>query len=100
MQVSTAGDDGSVRVWDLGGTGTPEKIGHEDSCMGVSYLPYGDKVVTVGQEGTMKLWDGKEGLFEKQVSYVRSTPASFLHGCRSRQRCNILECITWMCVQE
>jgi hypothetical protein len=36
--------------------------------LGVSYLPYGDKVVTVGQEGTMKLWDGKEGLFEKQVT--------------------------------
>ena len=57
-----------MRVWDLGGTGTPDKIGHEDSCLGVSYLPYGDKVVTVGQEGTMKLWDGKEGLFEKQVA--------------------------------
>ena len=75
-RVVTSGDDGTLRIWDLGGTGTPQKLGHALACGGISYGPYGELVATCGFEGTLKLWDGREGLFikdicKRDVQYIR-----------------------------
>ena len=43
-RVVSSGDDGTLRIWDLGGTGTPQKQGHPLNCGGVSYGPYGTYV--------------------------------------------------------
>ena len=66
-RIVTSGDDGTLRIWDLGGTGTPQKLGHALACGGISYGPYGELVATCGFEGTLKLWDGREGLFIKDI---------------------------------
>ena len=67
-RVVTSGDDGTLRIWDLGGTGTPVKLGHPLICGGASYGPYGEVVVTCGFDGTLKLWDGRLGLFTKDIT--------------------------------
>jgi WD40 repeat protein len=67
-RVVSSGDDGTLRIWDLGGTGTPVKQGHPLTCGGVSYGPYGEVVATCGFDGTLKLWDGRLGLYIKDIT--------------------------------
>ena len=50
-RLVSSGEDGTLRIWDLGGTGTPVKQGHALVCGGAGYGPYGELVVTCGLEG-------------------------------------------------
>jgi WD40 repeat protein len=61
----SSGDDGAVRVWDLGGAGTPGRDGHAAACAGVAYGPYGELLVSCGHDGVFRRWDGREGLPDK-----------------------------------
>lgn len=61
-RVVSAGDDGTVRIWDLGGTGTPVKQGHLGTCTGCSIGAYGEYAVSCGMDGVVKYWNAREGL--------------------------------------
>jgi WD40 repeat protein len=67
-RVVSSGDDGTLRIWDLGGTGTPVKQGHLIACGGCSCGPYGELVATCGFDGTLKLWNGREGLYIRDIT--------------------------------
>ncbi|MGH3973498.1 MAG: WD40 repeat domain-containing protein, partial [Pseudonocardiaceae bacterium] len=67
--IATAGDDGRVRVWSAKGIGIPNKgivipnratyelIAHRGGVQRVSYLRDGEALVSLGFDGTVRLWE-------------------------------------------
>ncbi|MGH3829079.1 MAG: trypsin-like peptidase domain-containing protein, partial [Pseudonocardiaceae bacterium] len=57
-RVASAGDDGTVRVWDAGGAGDPVVLrGHQGAVNGVAFSPDGKRVASAGVDGTVRVWD-------------------------------------------
>jgi WD40 repeat protein len=56
-RIATAGEDGTVRIWSLGGGDTVVLEGHEGSVEAVAFTPDG-AVVSGGLDGTVRLWSG------------------------------------------
>jgi hypothetical protein len=56
-RLVSAGEDGSVRVWDADGTGEPLILsGHEGWVRTASFSPDGRRLVSAGDDGTVRLW--------------------------------------------
>lgn len=62
--IATAGDDGRIRVWsakdiDIGipNRATYELIAHRGLVQSVSYLRDGKSLISLGLDGTVRLWD-------------------------------------------
>ena len=56
--MATAGDDHCVRIWDAkSGELMHEFMAHEDWVRGVVFSPMGDRIVTIGQDGQIKIWN-------------------------------------------
>ncbi len=60
--LASAGDDGSVRVWDLR-QGVPRNSfpGHTDRVNDVAFSPDGRAVVSAARDGTVRVWDLDRG---------------------------------------
>jgi WD40 repeat protein len=60
--LATAGDDGSVILWDLTDRPKPRPLGqpltgHAGSVTSVALAPDGRMLATAGSDGTVPLWD-------------------------------------------
>lgn len=59
---ATAGQDGSVRVWDTAsGTKVLELEGHASAALDVRYSPDGKRLASTGADKTIRLWDSTTG---------------------------------------
>jgi eukaryotic-like serine/threonine-protein kinase len=57
-QLATAGDDGTVRLWDAQSLSELRVFrGHEDEVFTVAFSPDGQWLASAGGEGSIKLWD-------------------------------------------
>ena len=57
-QLASAGDDGTVRLWDpASGQPTATLQGHTDSVNGVAFSPDGRQLASASADRTVRLWD-------------------------------------------
>jgi serine/threonine protein kinase len=62
-RLASAGDDGTVRVWDAaGGEELLTFRGHTGQVHGVAYSPDGGRLASAGGDKTVKVWDAAGGL--------------------------------------
>lgn len=56
--IASAGNDGTVRLWNLNGTseGTPF-LGHLGAIHSVAFSPQGDLIASAGADGSVQLWN-------------------------------------------
>jgi WD40 repeat protein/archaellum biogenesis ATPase FlaH len=55
--VVSAGDDGTVRLWDIQGKALNTLKGHSGKVWSAAISPDGKTVVSAGADGTVRLWD-------------------------------------------
>ncbi|NEP57947.1 MAG: hypothetical protein F6K31_13145, partial [Symploca sp. SIO2G7] len=55
-QIATAGDDGTVKLWEPSGKQLAEFKGHEGKVQSISFSPDGKQIATAGDDGNVKLW--------------------------------------------
>ncbi|HEY2517210.1 MAG TPA: protein kinase [Polyangiaceae bacterium] len=60
--VASAGDDGTVRTWEVA-TGAARWVarGHDARVTGVAYSPDGAQVLSASWDGTLRAWDAETG---------------------------------------
>ncbi len=63
QQIVSAGDDGTVRIWDAAsGTAVRSLEGHTRSgSWSAAYSPDGKQIVSAGADGTVRIWDVASG---------------------------------------
>ncbi|HEX6523056.1 MAG TPA: pentapeptide repeat-containing protein [Streptosporangiaceae bacterium] len=61
-RLATAGDDGTVRIWDaVTGEHLHTLVGHTDWVQVVAYRPDGTRLATAGDDDTVRIWDAVTG---------------------------------------
>ena len=58
-QLATAGEDGTIRLWNLEGKQLAKFHSHQEEVQSVSFSPDGKQLATSGHDGTARLWDLK-----------------------------------------
>jgi WD40 repeat protein len=67
--VISGGADGTIRLWDLFGTGKTIKFnGHTGWISDISYSPDGRTIVSVSLDGTIRFWDVATGKEIQKIS--------------------------------
>jgi len=56
-QLVTAGQDGTVRLWNLSGQKLAQFKGHQGDVNSVSFSPDGQRLATAGTDGRVRLWN-------------------------------------------
>ena len=61
-RLASAGDDGTVRLWDPA-TGAEQATltGHTSAVYAVAFSPDGRRLASAGSDGTVRLWDPATG---------------------------------------
>jgi WD40 repeat protein len=62
QRLATAGEDGTIQLWNLSGKQLAQFKGHQGKVTTVNFSPDGQRLVTAGEDGTARLWNlsGKE----------------------------------------
>jgi WD40 repeat protein len=61
-RLASAGDDGSVRVWDATtGDELHRLTGHTGLVRAVAFAPAGDRLASAGDDGSVRVWDTTTG---------------------------------------
>ena len=61
-QLASAGEDGTVRLWDPAtGAAQATLTGHDSRVDAVAFSPDGRQLASAGQDGTVRLWDPATG---------------------------------------
>jgi WD40 repeat protein len=61
-RIVSAGDDGTVRIWDSqSGQELLRLVGHAGWVRCSAYAPEGDRIVSAGDDGTLRIWDAHTG---------------------------------------
>jgi WD40 repeat protein len=60
--LPSAGEDGSVRLWDLTDPAAPTPLGapltgHDGGILAVAFTPDGHTLTSAGVDGTVRLWN-------------------------------------------
>ena len=73
QQVATAGEDSTVRLWDLSGRQVAEFNGNQGVIYGMSFSPNGRYLAAAGQDGTVKLWrvEGLDELLSRSYKWLK-----------------------------
>ena len=73
--VHTAGDDGTIRVWDLA-TGACVRVltGHRGPVRALASTPDGRCTISAGVDGTMRVWDLATGACLRTVTVAERVP--------------------------
>jgi WD40 repeat protein len=58
-QLATAGEDDTIRLWNLEGKQLAKFQGHQEEVQSVTFSPDGKVLATSGHDGTARLWDLK-----------------------------------------
>lgn len=67
--VATGGDDGTVRIWDVGsGEQRTQLIGHTGPVKSVAYGPDGSVIASAGDDRTVRIWDPGTGEQRAQLT--------------------------------
>jgi WD40 repeat protein/serine/threonine protein kinase len=61
-RLASAGQDGTVRIWDLGaGKELLTLKGHAGAVLGVAFSPDGRRLASAGEDQTVRIWDAAGG---------------------------------------
>jgi WD40 repeat protein/serine/threonine protein kinase len=61
-RLASAGNDASVRVWDLTARKEPLTLrGHSGPVLGVAFSPDGKRLASAGNDATVRVWDAVSG---------------------------------------
>lgn len=72
--IATAGDDGTVFVWDLTkDKQLSEMRGHDGAVYDVNFSPDGDRIVTAGKDGTVRLWNWNQTSVDMKDVDIRTS---------------------------
>ncbi len=69
----SAGQDGTIRIWDLKQTNTTAAIvwkGHDGPVLDVAYSPDGNHVASAGADGTVRIWDTHTGSAQVLAGHI------------------------------
>lgn len=66
QMIATAGNDGTVKLWDVQGALVKSLAGHDASVNSVSFSPDGKTFATASSDGTVKIWSSDEA-FQKSL---------------------------------
>jgi WD40 repeat protein len=69
QHLASAGEDGTVRVWDLK-RGEELRLlrGHTDAVSTCAFSPDGRQLASAGKDGSIRLWDATTGAFVRLLS--------------------------------
>ncbi|MEB3829398.1 AAA-like domain-containing protein [Phormidium sp. CCY1219] len=56
-RLATAGEDGTVRLWNRSGTPLATIAAHESAIDSVTWSKDGERIATAGEDGTVRLWN-------------------------------------------
>ena len=72
----SAGDDGTVRVWDLVASRQQAEFKEHDQALSVALTADGTKAVSAGREGAVRVWDLAVGRQQAKLRVLRFWPSS------------------------
>ncbi|KAK3821638.1 MAG: hypothetical protein J3Q66DRAFT_367329 [Benniella sp.] len=105
-QLASAGDDGSVRLWNVKtGSCCLTLDGHHAAVVSVAFSHKGDLLASVSKDNTVRLWNAASGLCRGEIKnfqgrvwsldWLATTEADYLiTGCRDRSL------LKWQIIEE
>ncbi|MGH8932594.1 MAG: TIR domain-containing protein [Egibacteraceae bacterium] len=67
-RIASAGNDGTIHIWNPAGGEPAILSGHEDRIRGIDFSPDGQRVASASEDGTVRVWDAAGGA---QVTELR-----------------------------
>ncbi|MEG4813421.1 nSTAND1 domain-containing NTPase [Microcoleus sp. K5-D4] len=75
QRLATAGDDGTIALWNLQDKSAPKMLRHEGEIRSVDFSPKDELLATAGERGMVRLWNfqGQElNAWDARIGWIRS----------------------------